>query len=323
MSPTLCFSSTLIGALAKSEVDDAPQRAEAIFQRMREWGIRPNLYTYNSLIHAWVNSKQPDAMQRAEAIFEDMVNLSSGENGDHDAKPDNVTFATLLDGFSKRYNQKEMVDRAEAMLEQLISRYRSGASDVKPTCYVFNSVVTIYARLGRVDDAVRILHRMKTLHSDGTLPDVAPTIVTYNAIIVGCSAVSTEDETERRRIILLASFLLNEVENSNTVQADSYTYGELFTVCRNMITDEEERSKSFLDLFQRCCRDGQMNNFVISRFLAADVSGAALFKKLFGPYIDEKDFVDISKLPADWCRNAQLFSRYVGTKKASPNEEKN
>ena len=50
-----------------------------------------------------------------------MMKLSSGENGDPDAKPDHITYSTLLDGFSKRYIQKDMVDRAESMLEQLIS----------------------------------------------------------------------------------------------------------------------------------------------------------------------------------------------------------
>jgi pentatricopeptide repeat protein len=302
--------------LAKTEVENAPQRAEAIFQRMKkfEGGIRPSLYTYNSLILAWVNSKQPDAMQKAEAIYEEMIKLSSGDNGDPDTKPDGVTYATLLNGFSRRYNEKEMVHRAEAMLEQLISHYRSGASDVKPNSYMFNSVITIYARLGKVDDAARILHRMKTLNADGTLPDVTPTIVTYNVIIVACSSVSKEDERERRKILSLASFLLNEIEHSKSVEADSYTYGELFTVCHNMITDEEERTKSFLDLFHRCCRNGQVNNFVISRFFAADAPHAAVFKQVFGPYMDEKYFVDIFKLPKDWCRNAISLSRFDGTK---------
>ena len=175
---------------------------------------------------------------------------------------------------------------------------------MKPSSYAFNSVVTMYARLGKVDDAARILHRMKTLNADGTLPDVTPTIVTYNAIIVGCSAVSTEDERERRKILSFASYLLNEIEHSKSVEADCYTYGELFTVCHNMITDDEERTKSFLDLFHRCCSNGQVNNFVISRFLAADAPSATVFKEVLGPYMDEKFFVDMSKLPKDWCRNA-------------------
>jgi hypothetical protein len=44
---------------------------------------------------------------------------------------------------------------------------------------------------------------------------------------------------------------LNEIEHSKSIEADSYIYAELFTVCHNMITDEEERTKSFLDLFHR------------------------------------------------------------------------
>jgi len=311
----VCFS-TLIRTLAESAVEDAPQRAEAVFQRMKtfEGGIRPNLYTYNALILAWVKSKQPDAMQKAEAIYLEMIKLSSGDNGDPDLKPDVITYSTFLNGYSRRYNEKEMVHRAEAMLEQLISHYKTGASDVKPSSYAFNSVIVTYARLGKVDDAARILHRMKTLFADGTLPDVTPTICTYNAIIVGCASVSTEDERERRKILSLASCLLNEIEHSKTIEADSYTYAELFTVCHNMITDEEERTKSFLDLFHRCCHNGQVNNLVISRFLAADAPNAAVFKQVFGAYMDEKCFVDISKLPKEWCRNAELLSRFVSSK---------
>mmetsp|Transcript_21512 Transcript_21512/g.30828 ORF Transcript_21512/g.30828 Transcript_21512/m.30828 type:complete len:976 (-) Transcript_21512:1166-4093(-) len=305
---TVSFS-ILISALAKSNEEDAPQKAEAVINRMKkfEGGLRPNVYTYNSLILAWVNSNQPDAMEKAEAIIEEMVKRSSGENGDKDAKPDHVTFSTILDGLSQRYNQEGVADRAEAMLEQMIDRYCSGTYDVQLTSYPFNNVIVIYARLGKIEEAVRILRRMETLHSNGTLPEAAPTVVTYNTILVGCAAVSTQDETRRRNVLSLAVFLLNEIENSETLQADSFTYGELFSVCGNMITDDEERSKSFLDLFQRCCRDGQINGFVISRFLAADaLSGAALFWKLFYPYRDDNDYyVDIKKLPADWCRNVE------------------
>jgi len=318
------YFSTLIRTLAKSEVEDAPQRAEAVFQRMKnfEGGIRPNRFIYNSLILAWVKSKQPNAMQKAHAIYEEMVKLSSGDNGDPDVKPDIITYSTILNGYSRRYDEEEMVHRAEAlqkeleemvhraedMLEQLISHYKSGASDVKPSSYAFSSVIVTYARLGEVDDAARILHRMKTLNADGTFPDVTPTISIYNAIIVGCASVSTEDERERRKILSLASCLLNEIEHSKSIEADSYTYANLFTVCHNMITDEEERAQSFLDLFRRCCHNGQVNRLVIRRFLSADAPNAAVFKQVFGAYMDEKCFVDISKLPKDWCKNAKFRS---------------
>ena len=296
--------STVIGALAKSGEGDAPQRAEAVFRRMREFGgdTRPNQYTYNSLILAWIESSQPDAMQRAELIVENMV--KQYEMGDIDARPDNVTFTTILDGLSKRYDQEGAADRAEMILERMIDLYRSGMPAVKPSSWAFNTVMMVYARSGKVEETVRILRRLEDLNSSRVLDGVQPTLMSYNSILHGCAVVETNDEARRRNVLSVALSMMNEIEKSPTLKADSFTYGDLFKVCGNLITDEEEQANSIVDLLDRCCRDGQVNGFVIGRIRTA-VKSDELFWKLFGPYRGEGDYVEVTKLPLGWVRNAR------------------
>jgi pentatricopeptide repeat protein len=60
----------VLNAWAKSRLHDyAPERAEALFDRMVKARVRPDVISYNTLIHAW--SVAGDA-ERAECLLDEI-----------------------------------------------------------------------------------------------------------------------------------------------------------------------------------------------------------------------------------------------------------
>jgi hypothetical protein len=94
--PNVATFNVAINALAKSGAPDAPQRAEALLQQVKDLAARtgrenlkPNNITYNSLMLVWANSKQPGAPRRAEELLMETPT------------PNTRSFNALLDVWSK------------------------------------------------------------------------------------------------------------------------------------------------------------------------------------------------------------------------------
>ena len=63
------FAEQVVNAWAKSELPEGPEKAEAVFRRMEEAGLKPNTISFNTVINAWANRRDPVAARRAKRFF--------------------------------------------------------------------------------------------------------------------------------------------------------------------------------------------------------------------------------------------------------------
>lgn len=138
-------------------------RALCQFRRMtRVDNIRANTVTYNAVIKILSRCKRNDCggITRAMSLFREMS--SKG------CIPDVVTYATLIDAFSKRVEPERALKLFEEMKEY----------DVKPNNYCYSSLISAFCRAGYVERALGIFEEM---NREGIIPDV----FAFNALIDG------------------------------------------------------------------------------------------------------------------------------------------
>eukprot|EP00586_Coscinodiscus_wailesii_P020259 CAMPEP_0172498138 /NCGR_PEP_ID=MMETSP1066-20121228/109777_1 /TAXON_ID=671091 /ORGANISM="Coscinodiscus wailesii, Strain CCMP2513" /LENGTH=425 /DNA_ID=CAMNT_0013271293 /DNA_START=346 /DNA_END=1620 /DNA_ORIENTATION=+ len=158
----------LVTTLARSRGRGAAARATKILKEslFRSHPSNVTVATVNTVLTAWSKSDEPDAPDRAAELLGWM---SSSVN----LVPDAVSFTAVIDAFCQRKDWRS-VTRGEGMLNEVISLYLSGESDVAPDKFCFTIVMSAYcklARRGRSRDAAkragRLLARMERLSEEG------------------------------------------------------------------------------------------------------------------------------------------------------------
>jgi len=97
--------------------------------------LHPNTQTWNTVIYAWVRRGK---LERAEKVLKRMEQLA-GEAQDSSAKPDVVSFSTLLDGWAKTRR-----DDALPKMEHLFDRMK--ASGCQPSFWTYVTLIHTFAR---------------------------------------------------------------------------------------------------------------------------------------------------------------------------------
>lgn len=188
--PNQIHFSALIDAWAKSLQVGAPQRAEALLERMYALAketnhdhLMPTVITFNSVIHAWAKSNEVDAASRAEAILYRM-------QSDHvlNVTPDRYTYTTVLDCLAN-CQSKDAAVRAEAILDLMIEQSSktdlevddsdSDTSSIKPDTITFNTVISAITKSRYPDAVVRALSIFEKMKRLGVPPDR----LTFSALI--------------------------------------------------------------------------------------------------------------------------------------------
>jgi pentatricopeptide repeat protein len=145
---TIWSFSYVMDTWAKSSRKDAPYRAEALLQKMTNYGITPNVVVYTTVITAWANSYHEDAPQRAEQLLREMRRLG--------LDPNRVSYLGVLTAWA-RSKKNYAPDRANAILKYLIDLYDKDAAKIKPDERCYSAVLTAYANHGDVERAEQTL----------------------------------------------------------------------------------------------------------------------------------------------------------------------
>jgi pentatricopeptide repeat protein len=140
--PNVVSYNSAMNAWAKSGLPEGPKKAEGLFRRMEELGLKPDTTSFGIVISAWANSRDPSVGKRAEAILNQMQKLY--EAGNPDVKPNTVTFNSAITAWANS-RDPSAGKRAEAILNQMQKLYEAGNPDVKPNTISFSSVITAWA----------------------------------------------------------------------------------------------------------------------------------------------------------------------------------
>ncbi|KAI8566382.1 hypothetical protein RHMOL_Rhmol02G0036300 [Rhododendron molle] len=132
-------------------------------------GYVPGVGTFNTLINGYVLG---DKIEEAVELFGRLIRKG-------DAKPDEITYATIIKGLCKVGSIEMAVRLLRSMQKR---RYR-------PTVEIYSTIINNLCKDRNVDDALRVLSEMREW-------DVMPNVFTYNSLIHGlCNAGRWKDAT--------------------------------------------------------------------------------------------------------------------------------
>ncbi|GJQ09103.1 hypothetical protein GpartN1_g894.t1 [Galdieria partita] len=169
VQPNIYTYSALIETLGKGGLC---VRALSQFRRMsRIDSIAPNTVTYNAVIKIVSRCKRSDCggITRAITLLREMPTKG--------CVPDVVTYATLIDAFSKRMEP----ERALKLFQEM------KVANVKPNNYCYSSLISAFCRAGHVDRALGIFEEM-------TRERIVPDVFAFNALIDGFGKLRLVDK---------------------------------------------------------------------------------------------------------------------------------
>ena len=217
---TVTFNNA-IHALSKSGVEDAPQRAEALLQQMKDLTIRgwdnvkPNVQTYNALISTWANSRQPGAGQRAEALL-----MESPE-------PNSRSFCAVMGAWSKS-DDMGAPDSCMETFQHMKTLHTSGCYDnVKPDQSSYGTVISALARKGRASEAEEVLRELLNEYERTMNPDLAPSRIHFNALIDAWAKSREKGAAQRAEALVENMTVLAGITNNNALLPDVISFNSV------------------------------------------------------------------------------------------------
>ena len=260
--PDSVVYNAVINAWASSGDSRAGEKALALLREMKEVAetegldTNPDSVTYNTILSAWAHSGNDNAARQTEKIVQEMRNAVK-ESPHTAAAPNTVSYNNVLHAWSKS-KIPGSVTRAHKVLNYMI---KSGDKSIAPDIVSFTSVLNAYAKSkepnkGRM--ARKLLDQLLTQYRTTRNPDLRPTNIPFNAVLNACafSALGTPLE-EQREALKIAVETFTNMRKSN-VSPDTVTYGNLLKCFANLMPQGQVRYDMALQIFERCCEDGQV-----------------------------------------------------------------
>lgn len=189
LKPQISDFNKLIDVLCKSKFH--VEKAQELFDKMRQWDLEPNLKSYTILLEGW--SQQQNLLK---------VNEVCREMKDEGFEPDVVTYGIIINAYCKAKKYDEAIGFYHEMqlknvspsphiyctliiglgngnrLDEALEFFeKSKASGFPPEVPTYNAVVGAYCWAMRIDDAYRTVGEMKEL-------GIGPNSRTYDIILV-------------------------------------------------------------------------------------------------------------------------------------------
>ena len=295
---------TVIDAWAKSRDSAAPQRAEALLKKMEELyregsaDVCPNTVSYNAVMNAWAKSREKGAAQRAEAILNHMLKLNEG--GREECRPNSISFTAVIDAWAKS-GDKNAYEHASKLFQQMQSMGKAA----EPNSVTHNSLINALAVSYVPDKATKaldILLEMENMANKGNR-DVAPTIITYSAVVKACARAPGNREAKRKALRVALETFDKLRRTSQLASADPMVYDPLFITIANT-SKGKEYAKLVTEIFKFCCEDGVLNDYILGNLRRN--SPRDVFENLVGRRASGRGDVSVKDLPPEWSRNAKM-----------------
>lgn len=257
-----------------------PEKAYNVLDRMRRDGLQPNLYTYNTLLGCY---KRTNDLEKAEKILQEME--------DNNIKPDTVTYNTILHLLSR----KGEFDSVFGLYDRMVN----DADTAKPDIYTYSTVLDAAVKSGNQDigDSIcdQLLNTGKSIQVDLNMmnnilrfkseldfnqaldlyynladhyPHIQPDKTMYNILLDACLKNGNPGK---------AYIIFGDMKRAN-LQADVITYGTLI--------DAEARVgnlKGALHLFEDMCQSSvEPNDRIMTSLVNIASSKSATLEDLDG-----------------------------------------
>jgi pentatricopeptide repeat protein len=267
------------------------EEIKKLIEEMIEKNHQKNLVTYNTLIDAYVE------LGRIDSAWE----IYSSLNGD--IKPDVYTYSTLIKGLktiSINKENEENLLRALTLLEKVESN--ECVDEVKADDILYNSVIDITIRYGKMDKAEEIFKRMK-------IKMIKPSIITYSIMIKGYgnvnklqSAINMFQELREMQIKpneILYGTLLNTASKCNRIDIMTEIYDNMIKdnihpnhVIYSQMIKAHSKVKNFskaFEIFESIPEEIKNEaNIILYNIILDSYADAEEYEKLFHLYEEMK-----------------------------------
>jgi pentatricopeptide repeat protein len=185
LRPCVKVYSALIDAWSKSARADAPERAVSLFREMQKLSASgrkdttPNTITLNTVLDSFARQGRAE---EAHAFLKETNSLFS--DGEGLMQPDNISYDTVMKGYSKS-NTWDAAEHASELILELEELHNGGNSSLKPTVLTYTLAVLAWGNNRRHDaaeQAENILWRMIEFYDKGDR-DAKPNVVTLNCVL--------------------------------------------------------------------------------------------------------------------------------------------
>ena len=197
--PTKTTVQEMIDLWSLSRLPEAPERAEGYLSDLQRWSRQmessesreyysPDSRHYCSVMEAYSRSSTPEfAFRNIQHLYSEMKN----ETGIETIAFTRVCHALAACGTS------EAADFARGILDSMCKDYfEAGIESSKPSQSTFNAVLKAYGKIGRLEDAKKLLLYMKDLAKKTGDPSWEPNDVNSSAIIWAHARVGDVEATK-------------------------------------------------------------------------------------------------------------------------------
>ena len=252
---------------------EAVERAEAIIQRMKERGIRPDVKVYTSVLFGWCKraGRLPGAMERAERLLSEMemgalskndAMTISGKHSLDSTRPNINTYTTVISGLS-RSKEPNLGFRAEAILERM---ERNG---VEPDMVTYTLVLNCWSKAHSWKEremaggrAVSIMKEMERQYAAEKF-HVKPNLLTY---ATGIAAIGNSLDPNAAHVaenVLRHMYAISDSQQITGVKPTTATYNAVITtLARNKKGNKMKcaiRAQELLEEMIQRSSDGEIN----------------------------------------------------------------
>jgi len=299
--------------------DKKPKQAVELLEEMirRSYAcpeLRPDVVTFSALIDGWANAADRLPREAVDAVFGLLDRMKEMAEEYPDCAPNERTYTSVLSALA-RSRQWEAGPRAEQVLREMRDR------GCPPSVIHWNAVLNAYAKSPRSDKvtlARRIWATMMANNNSYDNGDAAPDGITYNTLL-NVAAQSWGGDVEIQKSSLQMGFdVFRALQRDHNCRANSLTFLYLFKVIRKFMPVAEETAKErrweiIQRIFELCCQQGCLNDYIIQALLDSRMGLAVEQKKaLLGGENWPVDRADVlSVLPPEWSRHA-LPSKTIG-----------
>ena len=306
---------TAIDCFNKLDEENGAARSQRTVDRMMRLyakglgHVRPSRIVFNTLINAWSRSSSQEKGERAEEVFQWMESQYR-EFGDYIVKPDEVSLCGVLNAHA---NNAEPL-RAQQILNQVESM-TTKERGFQHTTICHNIVIKAWGRSKEkqsVTQAEQILTRLEKAWTENGDEFLKPDVTTYSSVINCCAYYSgggssggNSESTGRGEAFQVAIRTFQKLCASTSARPNHITYGTLFKAIANLTPMDEERENLVRTYFAQCCKEGQVEAFVLSQ--VRNASPISLYRELVlepcglgKSDVTESIDVVLKKLPPRW-----------------------
>lgn len=209
LKPNVLTYTSFIGGLARSKENNLARKAEATLDRMRKFGVEPDVVAYTSVLNCWSKAasrkEREVAASRALKIIGEMERLYAREM--YHTKPSLITYATAIRAIGNSLDPGAP-KLAEDMIRRMYNLYESKTiANLKPTTMIYNAVLNALSR-APFDQRLRCANRAEQIlgemhyRADKGEKDVQPDVRTWAAVLRAWSTCGQPDAAENAERVL-------------------------------------------------------------------------------------------------------------------------